>query len=170
MEVIRDDRDPDRLWLVSKDDDVIPPYKFGYATYPKQLWGAILNIGGDVTCFVTAFDAATGTFSKPVRTKAPFTHAQPFGDYVYLTGRTFARLPKKLWALDQPGAKEDRPPKVECADTPAGRAAEALLLGKTEDARASLLKAGIAQDEVRKMLTQLDALTKTATKPAAAGP
>lgn len=172
LEVIRDDQKPNLLWLVSKQNDVIPPYKFGYGTYPKELWNSILNIGGDTTCFITAFDTETNLFSKPVRTKSPFTHAQPFGDYVYMTGRIFARLPKKLWVVDQPGAKVDRPPMVECPDTPVGRASRALLLGRREQAIKHLqeaMESGMAPSEVRKMIRELAAQEQPASMPVSAG-
>ena len=168
LEVILDDQKPSLLWLVSKENDVIPPYEFGYAIYPKESWNSILDIGGDTTCFITAFDTESNRFSKPVRTKAPFTHAQPFGDYVYLTGRTFSRLPKKLWVVDQPPSKDDQPPRVECPDTTLGRASRALLLGNKEEARSHLqaaLDAGIAPAEVKRMLQALAAQSQPATRP-----
>lgn len=157
-EAIRDDQNPNLLWLVSKANDKITPYTFAYGVYPKELWSHILGIGSDTMCFITAFDTKRGLFSKPLRTKAPFTHAGPCGDYIYLTGRTFGRLGKKLWVVDQPGAKNDQPPKTECPDTLVGRASRALLLGNRKEARACLqsaLNAGIAPADVKRILNAL---------------
>jgi hypothetical protein len=165
LEVLRDDRKPGLLWLVSKDNDIIPPYSFAYGTYPKKLWGAFAKFGDDTACFITAFDTETTRFSKPIRTKSFFAHAQPFGDYVYLTGRTFSRLPKSLWVVDQPGSQTDQPPKVECPDTPVGRASGALLLGQRDQAVKQLQEAlsrGIAPDEIRKTLRDLAAQSRPA--------
>lgn len=172
MEVIQDDQNHNLLWLVSKENDVIPPYTFGYGAYPKALWNSILELGRDTTCFITAFDTETNRFSKPVRTKTPFTHAQPFGDYVYLTGRTFSRLPKKLWVVDQPGMPGDQPPRVECPDTPVGRASRAVLLGRRDEAMKHIqeaLEAGMAPDEIKKMVRELAAQAQAEAKPASAG-
>jgi len=170
-EAIQDDANPNMLWLVSKNNDVIPPYNFGYACGPKELWKHYLDIGGDTVCFITAFDTQSNSFSKPMRTATPFTHAQPFGDYVYLTGRTFSRLPKKLWVADQPGADADAAPTAECPDTPVGRASRALLLGRRDEAVKHLkdaMESGTAPEGVRKMLKDLAAKERAQTKPASA--
>jgi len=129
VEVLPDDRDAHRLWLVSKWNDSTP-YTFAYACFPKQSWSHFLGDDSRAACFITAFDTKTCRFSKPIRTKRSFAHAQPFGDYVYVTGRVPSRLAKSLWVTDQPAAADDAPVQVECPDTPAGRASRALLLGR----------------------------------------
>jgi len=97
---------------------------------------------------------------------------QPFGDYVYLTGRTFARLPKKLWVVDQPGSEDDQPPRVECPDRLLGQVSCALLLGHRDQAMKHVqeaLESGIAPGEVRKMIRELAAPEQPASMPASAG-
>jgi len=96
-EVIADDRNPDLMWVVSKRNVSYPPYNqnpFGYIDYYlSQTEGA--------ATFITAFDAKKRAFSAPVRTTAPFLHAQPFGDSLYVTGKEFGRIPKTAWVPDQ---------------------------------------------------------------------
>jgi hypothetical protein len=119
---------------------------------------------------LTAYDTKANLFSAPVRTAMPFTHAQPFGDHVYLTGRTFGRLPKKLWVVDQKPTDDSL--HVRCPDTPFGRASEALLRGDLAGAERLILSvidagASVAVPEAKAALEQLRRLA-TATAASAA--
>jgi len=137
MEVIADDRKSDLVWIVNKR-------LTGYA--------------GDTT-FITALDVKKQIFSVPVRTNAPFFRAQPFGDYVYVTGKEFGRISKTTWVLDQPAPAGDQPVRVHCPNTPLGRAAQALFDQDFDRARKHLLEAidaGIAPAEVKKMLAEIE--------------
>ncbi|GAH84540.1 unnamed protein product, partial [marine sediment metagenome] len=154
-EIIADDRNPDLVWIVSKEDVSYPRYDespVGYIDY-------YLSQAEDAATFITAFDAKKRAFSAPVRTTALFLHAQPFGDYVYVTGKEFGRIPKTTWVPDQPAPAENQPARVRCPDTPLGRASQALFNQDFDRARKHLLEAlgaGIAPDEVKKMLTGIE--------------
>lgn len=97
---------------------------------------------------------------------------QPFGEYVYLTGRTFARLPKKLWVADQPGRPDGLPPEVQCSHTAVGRASRALLLGRPARALSHLREAsqaGIAREQVEEMIRELTKHVQSAPVPVSVG-
>ncbi|HUX00764.1 MAG TPA: hypothetical protein VMY35_07270 [Phycisphaerae bacterium] len=158
-EVIADDRNPDLVWIVSKRDVSYPrrdQSPVGYIDY-------YLSQAEDAATFITAFDVKKGAFSAPVRTTAPFLHAQPFGDFLYVTGKEFGRIPKTTWVLDQPAPAGDQPVRVHCPDTPLGRASQALFDQGFDRARKHLLEAlgaGIAPDKVKEMLAEIERMQK----------
>ena len=154
-EVIADDRDPDLVWIISKRNVSYPRYNqspVGYIDY-------YLSQAEDAVTFITAFDAKRRAFSAPVRTTAPFLHVQPFGDFLYVTGKEFGRIPKMTWVPDQPAPVGDQAVRVHCPDTPLGRASQALFNQDFDRARKHLLEAtgtGIAPDKVKKMLAEIE--------------
>jgi len=158
-EVIADDRNPDLIWVVSMHNVRYPPCDDGAVQYIDHF----LRQYEDAATFITAFDTKKQAFSAPVRTAAPFFDAQPFGDYVYVSGKEFGRIPKTTWVLDQPAPAGDQPVRVHCPDTPLGRAAQALFDQDFDRARKHLLEAidaGIAPDEVKEMLAEIERMQK----------
>lgn len=166
MEVVADDQDDGLLWLVSKSGETIPPYEFFWAKMPAVFSD---NLRKDsAQCFITAFRPGSACFSKPVRVDGGFIHMQPRGDSIYMTGSNVSVLSKNLWTTDQP-SRNDEPLRVECPDTPVGRASRALLLGQREQAMKCLheaLDAGISPSEVKKMIRDLSRQTKPSSQPA----
>jgi len=166
MEVVADDQDDGLLWLVSKSGETIPPYEFFWAKMPAVFSD---NLRKDsAQCFITAFRPASACFSKPVRVDGGFIHMEPRGDSIYMTGSSVSVLSKNLWTTDQP-SRSDEPLRVECPDTPLGRASRALLLGRPDEAMKCLqeaLEAGISPSEVKKMIRDLARQTKPSSQPA----
>ncbi|MCD4823521.1 MAG: CsgG/HfaB family protein [Phycisphaerae bacterium] len=134
--VIPDDSNPNQLWVLSEHDVSRQPYK--------------------AITFITAYDTRENIFSKPIRINNTIVaHFQPRGEYIYLTGSKFSRLPKKMWVLDQPGRLKDTPLRVQCPDTIYGRASEALFHKDFDKAKKLLqeaIDAGIAVRQAKKML------------------
>ena len=161
-EAIADDRNPDLIWVVSKDGASYPRYRVSPLLFIRA-HREPFSWSEDAVTFITAFDTKKRAFSTPVRTTAPFLHAQPFGDYVYVSGKEFGRIPKTTWVLDQPAPAGDQPVRVHCPDTPLGRASQALFNQDFDRARKHLLEAidaGIAPDEVKKMLAEIERMQK----------
>lgn len=93
---------------------------------------------------------------------------QPFGEYVYLTGRTFARLPKKLWVADQPGRLKDASLQVQCPETLLGKASVALLNQEFDKVKGLLqeaLDAGISPHCARQMIEAVGELQREKRRP-----
>jgi hypothetical protein len=98
-EVIQDDRDPGRLWLISQTGN--PGHDFRFPALDVQV-----DRNDDVNgqAYVTAYDWKRDVFSKPLRIgQACVVTAEAYGDYLYFTGDKLSRVAKSSWVLDQPG-------------------------------------------------------------------
>ncbi|HUT59007.1 MAG TPA: hypothetical protein VNA25_14255, partial [Phycisphaerae bacterium] len=156
-EVIADDSNPNLIWVVSMHNVRYPPRDDWAVQYIEHF----LHQYEDAATFITAFDAKKGTFSAPVRTAATFFDVQPFGDYVYVTGKEFGRIPKTMWVADQPVPAGDQPVRVHCPDTPLGRVTEALArrdLAKARELLDAAQKAGVPPSQIKPLREQLDRL------------
>ncbi|MHB1155603.1 MAG: hypothetical protein ACYC26_02060 [Phycisphaerales bacterium] len=141
-QLIADDADPTRLWIVGRD-------------HRKGASGV----------FITCFDTATQRWSSPQRVSGPIMLVQPFGEHLYLTGVGMKRVAKSAWKTDQVAPTGQ--PAIHTADTLFGKAAAALYAGDFAETRRLLTQAAdrnIAADKAKRMLKDLDALeAKTAS-------
>jgi len=135
MEVVPDDQRSELLWLASKHDDYITSYQM---LFHKGIGVFEMDLSPDAAFFITAYDTRTETFSTPLRVTAPFSHFEPRGDDLYLTGKSFSRISKKQWVIDRPGQAEDALLQVSCPDQRLVEASLALCRGDFEQARRAL--------------------------------
>ncbi len=171
-QIFADDRDPNRLWIISRVDHVGRTYPRGealaeagidakprihtaymsgrddYMLEVKQRWCGV---------WVTAYDAATDRWSKPVHVSGEIAMVQPAGVHLYFTGIGLHRLPKSNWPTTLATETRERP-AIRCVDTLHGQASIALFEGNVNQARDLLQQAiarGVAIDQTRQMMKSL---------------
>jgi hypothetical protein len=161
-QVIVDDAQPHKLWIVSRDHEMFPREIY-YPHYGKLVADNDFDHRSDANdgLFVTCFDTITNRWSKPHRFNGRYVMVQPFGEHLYFTGDGLRRVPKSAWRADQ--RPQDGPPRVLTADTLHGRASAALFDGdfdRTRELLEQAIEQGIAVDETRKMLKALAGLER----------
>lgn len=172
VKVLVDEREPDRLWIVSRHKYMVGQFDETPLRERPTMGGgniAFSDPGPNASSlepprypsglFITAFDTGTGRWSMPIFVKGDIGAAVPSGDQWYFAGKDFSHLPKSMWVCNQafdPDAKLN----FVTADTLHGWAARALFDGNREETRRLLMRAideGIAVDDTQKILKQLDA-------------
>jgi hypothetical protein len=129
-EVIVDDQNPDRLWILTQSRDTGHYEQFGESVSPMKMQPPGHRHGpSPLKSYLTSFDTQTQRFSKPVALKGAAFHIESRGEYVYLTGYTFRRMKKSLCRPDQPAKEPSAPVKILTPDTPMGHVSKAWLQG-----------------------------------------
>ncbi|MBN2561355.1 MAG: hypothetical protein JXQ75_10545 [Phycisphaerae bacterium] len=163
-EVVQDDSDPHRLWLLSQDG--YPMHDLRFAAL-----GMTMSRRDDThgQTFITAYDWQRDLFSKPLRiNQACVVAAEPRGDYLYLTGDVLSRVPKTAWVVDQRGGAADAELRVRCPDPRVAEASLALFRGefdRTREALGRLAESDLPASKIAAMRRALDKLVKAAETP-----
>lgn len=169
-EIIQDDQDPHRLWLLSTTGYPAQDFRFAALGVPVNRRD---EMNGQT--FITAYDWQKDLFSKPLRIDQPCViAAEARGDYLYLTGDTLSRVAKKSWVLDQPGEPADAAVRASCPDPRVAEASLAFFRGefdKVREALDRLTETDLPANKIAAMRRRLDKLIKDrAAAEAAPGP
>ena len=168
-DIIQDDTDPHRLWLLSQTG--YPMHDFRFAALGLDMNRPDESNG---QTFITAYDWQKNLFSKPLRIDQPcVVAAEAAGDYLYLTGNSLSRVTKNTWILDQPGRPAEAALQASCPDPRVAEASLALLRGDFDQVRSALdrlSQTDLPASKIAAMRRNLDKLDAGGPQPKPATP